>query len=161
MTIATNKTSEQSLQVSSVGGGQMGSVRQALGETITYSVDYSAWLPDGEVLAAVDIIVSPAVEAPVAVTNALIDLGKLVLFQLSGTSYYGKFTVTVRATTDGGQVKLDTFALEMLNIGNNEAASQLTATPELTLNSFFASLPTSLPTQPGQLWWNGEMLSRS
>jgi hypothetical protein len=161
MTIAVNKTAEQAFQVVSVGSGSMGAARQALGETITYSVDYSAWLPEGEQLTAVDIFISPVGDDPVAVSTPLIELGKLVLFQLAGSTFFGKYTVTIRAATDGGQVKIDTFGLELLNTTSQELASAIVASPELTIQAFFASLPTSLPSQPGQLWWNGEMLSRS
>lgn len=74
-----------------------------------YAIDYSEWLDTGETIASYIFAVSPTTASPLEVDATSLATGNQVLvFFVSGGLDANQYTVDVKATTSGGQVKEDT-----------------------------------------------------
>lgn len=74
-----------------------------------YAIDYSEWLDTAETLTDVNFSVTPATTTPFSVDAFVLDTDfKSVIFFVSGGENTKQYTVDVRATTSGGQIKEDT-----------------------------------------------------
>lgn len=88
---------------------RLGSFTKTPAERKRYAVDYSDWLDTGETLAAYTVEVSPATASPLVVNpNALGPTSTVFVFFVSGGLDRTQYTVDIRMTTSGGQIKEDT-----------------------------------------------------
>ena len=75
---------------------------KAPAENLDYDIDFSQWLPDGDVITSVDATVSPIGE--LTVTSSQIT-DQLVKVWTAGGVDGSSYTVTVAVGTSGGRVK--------------------------------------------------------
>lgn len=113
MTLAVNKTQEQSMEPVNVGGRLMGSFKQRVDETITYLIDYSKWLADNETVSSAAFYISPSTTPAGEVVGSTVQDGNQVLFQFDNGIDGQKYIVTVEATTSSGQIKVDYFTISI------------------------------------------------
>lgn len=74
-----------------------------------YTLDYSNWLDTGELVSSVTLTVTPSTGTPLVADGSAIDgTGTLVSFFASVGTDDVDYSVVVQATTDGGQIKVDT-----------------------------------------------------
>jgi hypothetical protein len=74
-----------------------------------YAIDYSEWLDTGETVSSYIFATSPTTASPLVVDATSLATGNEVLvFFVSGGIDGQQYTVDVKATTSGGQVKEDT-----------------------------------------------------
>ena len=75
-----------------------------------YAIDYSEWLDTGETVSTYVFTVTPSTATvPFAVdSSSLASSGKVLVFFVSGGDANDQYTVDVKATTSGGQIKEDT-----------------------------------------------------
>lgn len=111
MTLAVNKSQEQSMEPANVGGRLMGAFKQRIDETITYLINYADWLAEGETISSAIFYVSPSTTPAAIVTGSTVQDGNQVLFQFDNGKDGQKYVVTVEATTSTGQIKVDYFTL--------------------------------------------------
>jgi hypothetical protein len=114
MTLAVNKTQDQNMYPTTVGGRSMGLFKQRYSETITYLIDYSQWLDDGDTIASSSFLISPQTTPAVDITGTTIQDGNTLLFQIDNGKENTRYIVTVEITTSTGQIKSDYF---QLNVG--------------------------------------------
>lgn len=88
---------------------RLGSFTKTPAERKRYAIDYSEWLDISETLTTVTFAVTPATTPAFVVdavsTNAA---NTVVVFFVSGGVNTKQYTVDVKATTSGGQIKEDT-----------------------------------------------------
>jgi hypothetical protein len=72
-----------------------------------YAIDYTDWLDTGETLTAVTYTVSPGTDLVVD-ASSISSSGLVAVFFVSGGTAGTVYTIDVRATTSGGQIKEDT-----------------------------------------------------
>lgn len=115
MSLLINQTGQQNLIAASASGRPMGARRQSVSEVISYAVDYSNWLPPGEILSNVIAAVSSSAAQQMIVASLTINSSyNGVTFQLSGGIASVKYEIELVATTISGQVKVDTFYVTVL-----------------------------------------------
>lgn len=74
-----------------------------------YAIDYSDWLDTGETVSSYVFSISPTTTSPLVVDATSLSSGsKTLVFFVSGGLTANQYTVDVRTTTSGGQVKEDT-----------------------------------------------------
>lgn len=74
-----------------------------------YAIDYSEWLDTGETVASYLFSVSPTTTPPLQVDATSLATGnKVLVFFVSGGVNANQYSVDVKATTSGGQIKEDT-----------------------------------------------------
>ena len=98
MTLPAGQSNPQYLYASP-NASALGSLRQNVASTITYSIDYSGWLASGETITAVSYEVFPATSPALAVTGSTISGGNIVTFQLSGGIEGTKYEIMPSVTT--------------------------------------------------------------
>lgn len=85
---------------------KLGSYIKSPNENKQYVIDYSKWLEDGETLVSSVFSVSPA--GMTVGTNVIDGTGTLLSYFVSGGSNGVYYVLTVRVTTNIGQIKEDT-----------------------------------------------------
>lgn len=111
MTLAANRTLNQTMQASDVGGRSMGAFKQRQAEKITYEIDYSFWLADGETISSIVYGMEPATDPAVVIVGSTIQDGSKALFQIDNGLEGKRYVINVTATTSTGQTKLDFFTV--------------------------------------------------
>lgn len=88
---------------------RLGNFLKTPAERKRYAIDYSDWLDTGETVASYVFAVSPTTASPLVVdATSISNSNKVLVFFVSGGLANTQYTVDVKATTSGGQVKEDT-----------------------------------------------------
>lgn len=85
---------------------RLGHFQKTPAERKRYAVDYVNWLDTGETLAAYQFTITPA--NAVAVTSPTISSGTKLVFFVEGGASGKQYSVDIRVTTSGNQIKEDT-----------------------------------------------------
>jgi hypothetical protein len=89
---------------------RLGRFSKTPSERKRYAIDYSQWLDTGETVVTYTFTATP-VDATTTFTvdaSSLSASGTTLVFFVSGGANNSQYTVDVKATTSGGQVKEDT-----------------------------------------------------
>ena len=73
-------------------------------EYLDYNVDFTDWMPDGDIITSAEVTVSPAGELT---SNNIMILNPIVKFWLADGVNGSTYKLTVKITTDGGRIKED------------------------------------------------------
>lgn len=96
---------------------KLGKWSQTPGEKKLYTADYSQWLSAGETLATVTYVVTPVTVPALQVTGSAIDgAGKTVSFFVGGGTDSSQYEITLTATTNIGEIKVDAVFYAVKNI---------------------------------------------
>ena len=87
---------------------RLGSFTKTPAERKRYSIDYSEWLDTGETLSTVTFTVTPSTGTVPFVVDAVSSNNVMVVFFVNGGDSSKQYTVDVKASTSGGQLKEDT-----------------------------------------------------
>jgi hypothetical protein len=89
---------------------RLGRFSKTPSERKRYAIDYSEWLDTGETVASYVFTVTPSdATTPFTVdASSLSASGTSIVFFVSGGNNNSQYTVDVKATTSGGQIKEDT-----------------------------------------------------
>lgn len=88
---------------------RLGKFTKTPAERKRYQADYTNWLDTGETLSTVTYVVSPTTTSPLVVdASAIAGDGLSVAFFVNAGLDETDYTVTLTATTSGGQIKQDT-----------------------------------------------------
>jgi hypothetical protein len=85
---------------------------------LIYSMDWSEWLPLGEIITSVDYTVSTIAGDQAAIVNhdeGITDNGTVTYVELSGGTSKEIYTVTAESTTDEGNIDRRAFRLKVIN----------------------------------------------
>lgn len=89
---------------------RLGRFSKTPSERKRYAIDYSEWLDTGELVSSFVFSVSPVdATTPFLVdASSLSSSGTSVVFFVSGGTDGSQYTVDIKSTTSGGQIKEDT-----------------------------------------------------
>lgn len=94
---------------------RLGSFIKTPAERKRYSIDYSEWLDTGETLSTVTMEVTPSTGTVPFVVDAISSNNTVVVFFVNGGDNAKQYTIDVKATTSGGQLKEDTVLFTVRN----------------------------------------------
>ena len=89
---------------------RLGRFSKTPSERKRYAIDYSQWLDTGETVVSYTFAATPVdISTPFVVdASSLSSAGTSLVFFVSGGNNNSQYTVDVKATTSGGQIKEDT-----------------------------------------------------
>lgn len=82
----------------------IGMVQKQSAEYLDYDVDFTEWMPNGDIITSAEVTVSPAGELT---SNNIMILNPIVKFWLADGVNGSTYKLTVKITTDGGRIKED------------------------------------------------------
>lgn len=95
---------------------RLGNFNKTPAERKRYAIDYSEWLDTGETVSSYTFTVTPTTTSPLVVDATALDAtNKVLVFFVSGGLNGKQYTVDVRTTTSGGQLKEDTVLYAVRN----------------------------------------------
>lgn len=94
---------------------RLGSFIKTPAERKRYSIDYSEWLDTGETLATATFQVTPSTGTSPLIVDAVSSNTTTVVFFVNYGENSKQYTIDVKVTTSGGQLKEDTVLFTVRN----------------------------------------------
>lgn len=93
----------------------LGSINQVVGATIRHKIDYRQWLDRGEVISNAVVSISGTTTATIGIPIQYSLDKKEVWFYLAGGTLNDSFELLITITTNIGQTKVDSLAVNVVS----------------------------------------------